>query len=563
MKQPTQEVKYGNDARDEILKGVNIVADAVLLTLGPGGHTVVIKKGNYQIPTKDGVTVAQGISLRNKYQDVGAQAIIEAAEKTNAMGGDGTTVTTGIARAMIDRGFSALKSKANPVLLKKGINRAVEFVNDFLNKMAVQVKGYEMIKSVASISANDKEMGTHIANLFQRLGKDGVVVVEEASVPGYEEEYIKGFQWEKGVISPYMITDTARVKTELEDVYILITNYSLGEAPTIAAILNSLAAKEGTSNKFMTISNDIDKGGLAAMVFNNIRGPKQQTPQGIRMGKFETLAVRAPYTSLSQLESLEDIAALTGGTVICEEKGLVLPKDQNEKFDVSLLGRAKRVIADPKSTAIIDGRGSKKQINERIKKIENELDKEKSNTKPREWELTKLKERLARLKGQASILRFGAENESLAKEMKYRIEDSVNATKNALDEGIVPGGEVAILRASEALGELKASGDEARGIDIVRQALLHPIDVLVQNAGNAGNEVIKTILGNKNKNFGWDASDGEYCDLVKKGVIDPVKVVKAAVTNAAAACNLLLTTEAVITDIDEEEEIDQNRRSTK
>ena len=479
------------------------------------------------------------------------------------MGGDGTTVTTGIARAMIDRGFSALKSKANPVLLKKGINRAVEFVNDFLNKMAVQVKGYEMIKSVASISANDKEMGTHIANLFQRLGKDGVVVVEEASVPGYEEEYIKGFQWEKGVISPYMITDTARVKTELEDVYILITNYSLGEAPTIAAILNSLAAKEGTSNKFMTISNDIDKGGLAAMVFNNIRGPKQQTPQGIRMGKFETLAVRAPYTSLSQLESLEDIAALTGGTVICEEKGLVLPKDQNEKFDVSLLGRAKRVIADPKSTAIIDGRGSKKQINERIKKIENELDKEKSNTKPREWELTKLKERLARLKGQASILRFGAENESLAKEMKYRIEDSVNATKNALDEGIVPGGEVAILRASEALGELKASGDEARGIDIVRQALLHPIDVLVQNAGNAGNEVIKTILGNKNKNFGWDASDGEYCDLVKKGVIDPVKVVKAAVTNAAAACNLLLTTEAVITDIDEEEEIDQNRRSTK
>ena len=563
MKQPTQEVKYGNDARDEILKGVNIVADAVLLTLGPGGHTVVIKKGNYQIPTKDGVTVAQGISLRNKYQDVGAQAIIEAAEKTNAMGGDGTTVTTGIARAMIDRGFSALKSKANPVLLKKGINRAVEFVNDFLNKMAVQVKGYEMIKSVASISANDKEMGTHIANLFQRLGKDGVVVVEEASVPGYEEEYIKGFQWEKGVISPYMITDTARVKTELEDVYILITNYSLGEAPTIAAILNALSAKEGTSNKFMTISNDIDKGGLAAMVFNNIRGPKQQTPQGIRMGKFETLAVRAPYTSLSQLESLEDIAALTGGTVICEEKGLVLPKDQNEKFDISLLGRAKRVISDPKSTAIIDGRGSKQKINERIKKIENELDKEKSNTKPREWELTKLKERLARLKGQASILRFGAENESLAKEMKYRIEDSVNATKNALDEGIVPGGEVAILRASEALGELKASGDEARGIDIVRQALLHPIDVLVQNAGNAGNEVIKTILGNKNKNFGWDASDGEYCDLVNKGVIDPVKVVKAAVTNAAAACNLLLTTEAVITDIDEEEEIDQNRRSTK
>ncbi|MEK7111879.1 MAG: TCP-1/cpn60 chaperonin family protein, partial [Patescibacteria group bacterium] len=311
----------------------------------------------------------------------------------------------------------------------------------------------------------------------------------------------------------------------------------------------------------LTISNYIDCRALETMVFNN-SNIIRKTPQGQQRGAYQTLAVRAPYTSLSQLQSLEDMAALTGGTVINEEKGFILPL-KAEEFDVSLLGRADKVISNPKSTAIIGGKGSKKAIAERIEVIQNELEKELKSSKPREWEATKLKERLARLKGQASILRFGAENESIAKEMKYRIEDSVNATRNALDEGIVPGGEVAILRASQALESLKATGDEARGIEIVRQALVYPIDVLAKNAGNTGNQVIKRILENKNENFGWDAADDEYCDLIKKGIIDPVKVVRAAVTNAAATVCLLLTTEAVITDREPEEEINQNRRSTE
>ena len=560
MKKVSQEIKFSDEVRNEILTGINRVADAVLLTLGPGGRVVVIKKDNYQTPTKDGVSVASSISLENKYQDVGAQFVIEASSRTNDISGDGTTVTVGLVRAMVDRGFSALKSGANPVLLKKGITRAVEFVNEFLDKMAIPVKGYEMIKSVASISANDKEMGTHIANLFHRLGKSGVVEVEESSIPGYEEEYVKGFKWDKPMVSPYMMTDISRQKAELNDVYILLTNKSLSEAAPIAAILNALTLhKKG--NKLLTISNDIEGRGLETMVFNN-SNVVRKTSQGQQRGAYQTLAVRAPYTSLSQLESLEDMAALTGGMVICEEKGFTLPL-KAEEFDISVLGRADKVISNPKSTAIIGGKGSKKAIAERITVIQNELEKEQKASKPREWEMTKLKERLARLKGQASILRFGAENESIAKEMKYRIEDSVNATRNALDEGIVSGGEVAILRASQALEALKSTGDEQRGIDIVKQALTYPIDVLAKNAGNTGNQVVKRILENSNKNFGWDAADDEYCDLVKKGIIDPVKVVKAAVTNAAASCSLLLTTECVITDKEFEPEINQNRRSTE
>ena len=562
MKQATQEIKYGEYAREEILKGINTVADAVLVTLGPGGRNVLIKKDHFDtpLPTKDGVTVAQNIKLDNKYQDSGAQLVIEAAEKTNSIGGDGTTVTTALVRAMVERGFTALKSKANPVLLKKGISKAVEFALNYLTKMAIPIKGYDMIRHVASISANDKEMGTHIANLFNKLGKEGVIEVEEASVPGYEEEYIKGFQWEKPLVSPYMFTDVGRQKAELNEVYILLTNKNLSDAIPIAAILNALTLNK-KGNRLMTISNDIDGRGLETMVFNN-QNVIRRVQQGQQRGAYQTLAVKAPYTGLSQLQALEDMAALTGGTVICEEKGFTLPANA-EDFDINLLGRAEKVISNPKVTAIIGGKGSKKKIKERIEIIENELKEEKSRSNPREWELTKLKERMARLKGQASILRFGAENESLAKEMKYRIEDSVNATRNALEEGIVPGGEVALLRTSEALDFLRFSGDEQRGVEIVKQALAYPIDILAQNAGNTGNQVTKTILASKDQNYGWNAAEDRYYDLVKYGIIDPVKVVKAAVTNAAATCMLLLTTEAVITDATPDEEIDQNRRSTK
>lgn len=545
MKQ-TQEIKYGKDVREQILIGINLVADAVLKTLGPGGRTVFIKKDGYQTQTKDGVTVAQAIVLENKYQDVGREALVEAAEKTNDNSGDGTTVTAALVRSMVDRGFAALDSKSNPVELKKGIMKAVEFVIKFLDKIAIPVKGYKMIQGVASISANDKEMGGHIANIFHKLGSEAVIVVEEASIVGYEEEYIKGMQWDKGLRSPYMVTDQARQRAEINNPYILFTNKAIDESSPIVAILNKLSQEKG--NKLVVVADDIDKRGLEALVFNN-QNVIRNTPQGPVRGNYQTIGVKAPYTQLSQLESLEDMAALTGGKVICEEKGLTLPRKIEDIKDLSFLGRADKVISDPKSTAIIGGKGSRVKVQERIDKIKVELAKE-----TREWEKTKLKERLSRLTGQAVVLRFGAENESIAKEMKYRIEDSINATRNALDEGVVPGGEVAILRASQELEKLIATGDEQRGIDIVRQALGQVIDTLVSNAGNAGSQVVKRILENKNLNFGWDAVKDEYVDLVKNGIIDPVKVVKAAVTNAAATTGMLLTAEVVITDLDKPEE---------
>ena len=333
---------------------MDITSDAVKLTLGPSGKTVCISKPNFNIYTKDGVTVAENINL-DGYEKVGNEAVKEAADRTNNSSGDGTTVTSILVQSMVEKGFSSIDSGANPVLLKKGITKAVEFVNEFLNKIAIPVKGYEMIKSVASISANDKEMGTHIANLFHKLGKSGVIEVEEASVPGYEEEYVKGFKWDKPMVSPYMMTDVSRQKAELNDVYILITNKSLSEAAPVAAILNALTLhKKG--NKLLTISNDIDGRGLETMVFNN-SNVVRKTPQGQQRGSYQTLAVRAPYTSLSQLESLEDMAALTGGTVICEEKGFTLPL-KAEEFDISVLGRADKVISNSKVPFIIvQGKG--------------------------------------------------------------------------------------------------------------------------------------------------------------------------------------------------------------
>lgn len=540
-----QEVQFGKQAREEVRKGVNLVASAVKVTLGPEGRTVALKRKHHQLFTKDGVTVAESINLENRFQSVGADALKEAARKTNDQGGDGTTVTTILAQAMIEQGFSAIESGFSPILLKQGMKKAVEQVIEFLSKLAIPIKGYEMIKSVASISANDKEMGTHIANLFHKLGKEGVIVVEEGKTPGYEEEYLEGLQWDKPMISPYMMTDLARRRCEMHDPFIVLTDSPIEDVEPITAFLDAIFLK-GNSRKLVVICNDIMARGLETIIFNN-RNVIRSTPEGPKSGTYQTLAVRAPYSQLSQLEALEDMAAMTGGLVYSKTKGLILPKDQRE-VDLKTLGRADKVISDDKSTVIIGGKGSKKRIKERISVIKAELKKE-----TREWEIIKLKERLSRLTGQAAVLRFGAENESMTKEMKYRIEDSINATRNALEEGIVPGGEVALLRASQIL-----TGD--RGVEIVKQALLQPIEVLAQNAGNTGNQVIKQILKSSNKNFGWDAAKDEYGDMIQKGIIDPVKVVKAAVINAVATTSTLLTTEFIIADIEKEEKVNNKDR---
>ena len=537
-----QQIKFSEDVRQSLKRGVDTVANAVKSTLGPGGKVVSIVKEHYTVTTKDGVTVAKAIELEDKYENVGAAAVREAAEKTNQLGGDGTTVTSVVVQAEAGGAFSAVDSGASPVALKLGIKKATDFVCNYLEKLSTPIDTLEQIQSVASISANDKEMGGHIASLFHKLGKEGIIVVEESKSVGYEEEYIQGLQWDKPLLSPYMFTDFLRRKAEINNPYILLTDKPIDNQEVIKAFLMKIA-QEGESKTLVVVADDFLEDGLKALVANhkNIANPRT----GER-GQFLTLAVRAPYAGPSMIDALEDMAALLGAEVFSKDKGVNLPTSP-EEVDLSKLGRADKIISDPQRTVIIGGRGRQKDIKARATFIKNQLKKE-----DREWEKTKLKERLARLTGQVAILRFGAENESATKEAKYRIEDSINATRNALEEGIVPGGEIALLKASLALN-LKADGDEARGIEIVRQALQQPLKVLAENAGESGNGVLKRVIeGQKvSKNFGWDAAKDEYGDMIEKGIIDPVKVVKSAIQNASATVGLLLLTDCIITDIPE------------
>ena len=530
--------------RAKLKKGIDTVADAVKSTLGPGGKTVVISKDAYTTITKDGVSVAKSIKLEDKYENVGAEAIIESAEKANGTGGDGTTVTSVLVQSLIGPAFSAIDSGANYVSLTKGIKKATEFVLSYLDKIATKITTLDQIKSVASISANDKEMGEHIANLFHKLGKEGVIQVEESKgILGYEEEYVQGLQFDKGLASPYFLTDFARRRAEINNPYILLTDQPIEDQEVVTAFLERIHL-ENRDKKLVIIAPDFLNDGITALVKNKKGIMDPRTKQ---QGAFELMGIKAPYASLSQLEALEDMAAVLGAKVISKDKGNLLPK-KAEDVDLSVLGQANKVISDQFRTIIIGGNGTKKEIKERVAHIRAEMKKE-----TKEWELTKLKERFGRLVGQVAILRFGDENESISKEKKYRIEDSINATRNALEKGIVPGGEVAILKASLALN-LKADGDEARGIEIVRQALQQPIKVLAQNAGESGNGVLKRVIeGQKTeKNFGWDAAKDEYGDMLEKGILDPLKVVKSAVQNASATTCLLLTTEVVIKEVNEE-----------
>lgn len=524
-----QELKFGNETLEALKRGVDKVANAVKITLGPKGRTVGIVKEHYQIFTKDGVSVAKAIRLEDPYENAGARATIEAAEKANNIGGDGTTATTILVQAMVGGAFSALKSGASFPFIRDGLYKALDVVNVFLNKLAKPVKTYEQTKAVASISANDSEMGSHIANLFQKVGKEGVLVVEESkNIVGYEEEYVNGCRWEKGLISPYMVSDPVKRRLEFLDVPILFTTKAIEQGEELYPLLETL--KQGGVNKLLIVCNDMTGTALATVFANG------------QKGVFFAGVVRAPYASTSQLAALEDMAALTGGEVICEEKGFKLPTIASE-VDLSVLGHARRVVCDMQATVIVDGKGNKKKINQRIAEIKSELKRVDLG----DWEKTKLKERLSRLTGSVGILRFGAENESKSKEMKYRIEDSVNATRNALEEGIVPGGEVALLRASRELDKLKLDGDEARGVEIIKQALVEPIKVLADNAGASGNQVAKKVLEGTGS-FGYDAAKDEYGDMIEKNIIDPLKVVRSAVNNAVATTSILLTTGCLITD---------------
>jgi chaperonin GroEL len=522
-----QEIKYGDAARELMKRGADFVANAVKITLGPEGRNVAIKRaGRPIIVTKDGVTVARAINLKDEYENTGAEFVQEAAGKTNEDGGDGTTVTAILAQAMIGDGLSAVASGASPVFLRRGINKAVEATLAYLTKTATPIKKYEQIKQVASIAANDEEMGTHIANLFNRVGKEGVLVVEESKALGYQEEFVEGMKWERGFVSPYMVTDPARQRCEMDEPLILITDKLIENEQELLPLMERMSIKG--HKKLMIVAEDVKGAALTTLIVNGMAG------------KFIGLAVKLPAIGDYKLETLEDIAAVTGGKVFVDQKGFKL-----ENINLDDLGRARKVMANKDSTIIIGGYGGARRLKQRISVAKHDL-----KNAEEEYDKSRIKERLARLTGSIAVLKYGAKNETEAKEMKYRIEDSINATRHALEEGIVAGGELAILWAANTIDarKLKLQGDELRGFEIVRSALTQPIKVLAENAGTNGNEVIKKIITGPG-NFGFNAATGEYVDLIKAGIIDPVKVVKAAVLNAAAATGNALTTEAVITDV--------------
>lgn len=524
-----KQLKYKEEAREALKRGVDKVSNAVKVTLGPKGRNVVLDKG-FGSPTitKDGVTVAKEIELKDKFENVGAELVKEVASKTNDVAGDGTTTATVLAQAIVAEGFSAVNSGANPLVLKRGMDKAVDWVLDHLNKKKKSVSSYEKIKEVASISANDPEIGKLIADVFKDVGKDGVVTVEESQSAEMSKELVEGMQIDKGYVSPYMITNPERMEAVLEDAPILITDKKISSIQDIVPLLEQMS-KSG-KRELIIVAEDVDGDALATLVVNKLRG------------NFVTLAVKAPGFGDRKKEILEDLAVVTGGQLITEEKGMKL-----EGVDLSMLGRAHRVVAAKETTTFVGGKGKKPEIEKRINQLRSQIAKSTS-----EFDKEKLQERLGKLSGGVAVVRVGANTETELKEKKFRIEDAVNATRAALDEGIVAGGGVALFEAAKELANTSVKGvplvgDEARGVSIIKSVLEKPLRVIAENAGKDSNEVVAKVFSLE-PGMGLNAVNGEYVDMFKEGIIDPLKVVKAALVNAVSVASLILTTEAVVTD---------------
>ncbi len=526
-----KQIQYKEQAREALKRGVDKIANAVKVTLGPKGRNVVLDKG-FGAPTitKDGVTVAKEIELKDKFENIGAELIKEVASKTGDIAGDGTTTATVLAQAIVAEGFSAVNSGANPMVLKRGIDKAVEWVTKQLKAKSEKVKSYEKIKEVATISANDPELGKLVADVFQKVGKDGVVTVEESQTFEMTTELVEGMQFDKGYISPYMVTNPERMEAAYEDPYILITDKKISSIHDILGLLEKLS--KGGKRDLVIIAEDVDGDALATLVVNKLRG------------NFNALALKAPGFGDRKKEILEDIAVVTGGQVISEEKGIKL-----DSVDLSMLGRAHRVVADKDKTIIVNGKGKKTDIDKRIAHIKNQIAKTTSD-----FDKEKLQERLAKLTGGVAVIRAGAATETELKEKKFRIEDAIAATRAALEEGIVAGGGLALFEAAKELTTQNAKvaefGDEAKGVAIVKAVLEKPMRAIAENAGKDSNEVIQKVMSLQS-GLGFDANKGEYVDMIKSGIIDPLKVVRTALTNAASVASLILTTEAIITDLPE------------
>jgi chaperonin GroEL len=519
-----KEVKFSQDARDRMLRGVDILADAVKVTLGPKGRNVVLEK-SFGAPrvTKDGVTVAKEIELEDKFENMGAQMLREVASKTSDIAGDGTTTATVLAQAIVREGAKAVAAGANPMDLKRGVDLAVQTVVDQLKSKSKKVTNSEEIAQVGTVSANgDNEVGKMIAEAMDKVGKEGVITVEEAKSLETELNVVEGMQFDRGYISPYFITDANKMVAELEDPYVLIHEKKLASLQPLLPVLEAVVQ---TTKPLLIIAEEIEGEALATLVVNKLRG-------GLKVA-----AVKAPGFGDRRKAMLEDIATLTAGTVISEDLGIKL---DNVKLD--MLGRAKRVQVEKENTTIIDGAGKKKDIDGRIQQIKAQIEETTSD-----YDKEKLQERLAKLAGGVAVIKVGGSTEVEVKERKDRVEDALHATRAAVEEGVVPGGGVALLRAAKALEDLKGENDDQRtGINIVRKALSWPARLIAINAGEDGSVVVGKILDKATYNFGYNAQTGEYGDLTSQGVIDPAKVVRCALQDASSIAGLLITTEAMV-----------------
>ena len=519
-----KELHFNSDARAALKRGVDQLAEAVKVTLGPKGRNVVIdKKFGAPTVTKDGVTVAKEIELSDALENMGAQMVKEVATKTSDLAGDGTTTATVLAQAIFREGLKNVTAGVNPMALKRGIDAAVSAVVEDLKKMSVPTKGKKEIAQVGSISANnDKEIGDLIAEAMEKVGKDGVITVEEAKGLETTLETVEGMQFDRGYLSPYFVTDPEKMEAALEDAYILIHDKKISSMKDLLPILEKVAQ---LGKPLLIIAEDVEGEALATLVVNKLRGT------------LRVAGVKAPGFGDRRKAMLEDIAVLTGGQVISEEVGFKL-----ENAVVTDLGRAKRIVVDKENTTIIDGQGDEEKIKGRIKEIKAAIDKTTSD-----YDREKLQERLAKLAGGVAVINVGAATESEMKEKKARVEDALHATRAAVEEGIVPGGGVALVRAQKALKTLKLEeSDEQIGVDIIRRSLEEPMRMIVQNAGGEGSIVVEKIRQSKETNYGYNALTDEYEDLVAAGVIDPTKVTRSALQNAASVAGLLLTTEALI-----------------
>ena len=536
-----KQIKHQEEARKKIKTGADKLADSVKVTIGPKGRNVVLDKG-FGAPTitNDGVTIAKEIELEDKIENLGAEIIKEVAEKTNDVAGDGTTTAVILAQSIISEGLKNVAAGANPLALKRGIGKGVERIVEELKKMAKKITTKEEIAQVATISAESKEIGNLIAEIMEEVGKDGVITIEESKTFGLEKEIVKGLQFDKGYISPYMITDAERMEAVYEDPYILITDKKISALNEILPVLEKVA--ESGKKELVIIAEEVDGEALATLVVNKLRGV------------FNVLAVKAPGFGDRKKEILEDIAVVTGAEMISEERGLKL-----ENITLKQLGLARKVASNKEDTTIIEGKGEKEKINARINQIRRELENAES------FDKEKLQERLAKLAGGVAVIKVGAATEVEQKAKQHKTEDALSATRAAVEEGVVPGGGVALLRASLTLDELEsggparnassiadAGGDEKTGINILKRVSEEPIRQIAQNAGIDGAVVVQKVKDENNGDFGFNAETLKYENLMESGIVDPTKVVRSALQNAASAASMVLTTECVVAELPEE-----------